>query len=112
MMSSKSEIIEKKKQLLRDVLDYSYSTGFVMGIEKFDHKNKRHLALILRNFRDNVVIKNEEEKRILNFMIANDNNIEIVKDFTMEELIKEAYKRKEIAKNYIEKVVEKLKNDK
>ena len=111
-MITKNEFIEKKKQLLKEVLDYSYITGFIMTINNFDHRNKRHLILILRNFRDKNAMKNDEEKRILNHMIANENNIEIVKDSTLEELIEEAYKRKEIAKNYIVKVVEKLKNDK
>lgn len=110
-MITKNEFIEKKKQLLKEVLDYSYITGFVRTIKKFDHRNKKHLTLILRNYRDKVVI-NDEEKSILNHMITSENNIEIVKDLTLEELIEEAYKRKEIAKNYIEKVVENLKNEK
>lgn len=122
-MSSMGEIIEKKKQIIKEVLNYSYDNRFVNSIKNFDYKNKKHLILLLRNYRDNVIIENDEKKRIINHMIANEKNIlnnkyhkwndlNLRYILTLEELIEEGYKRLEITKKYIKTVVEKLKHEK
>lgn len=74
-MSSKDEIIEKKKNMLREAIDFCYSTNFIETIDDFDNKNKRQLILLLRNYRNNMIIDDDEEKNILNHMIAEMKNI-------------------------------------